>query len=117
MSPRLCFVGLYGGEAKVDANYGIQWEWGIFPHPYFNTFANGDKICETEFYCRAPNAEGLVIKWGPWRKVTPSLGIGWSAVSVRASVPVTATAKIENKVDGPVAVFFLSDIITELNYT
>lgn len=62
MSPRLCFVGLYEGEAKVDANYGIEWEWGIFPHPYFNMFANGDKICETEFYCWAPDAEGLEIK-------------------------------------------------------
>ena len=62
MSPRLCFVGLYGGEAKVGANYGIEWEWGIFPHPYFNTSANGDKICETEFYCWAPDAEGLEIK-------------------------------------------------------
>lgn len=106
MSPRLCFVGLYEGEAKVGANYGIEWEWGIFPHPYFNMFANGDKICETEFYCWAPDAEGLEIKLGPWIKVTPSLGIDWSAVSVRASVPVTATAKIENNAEALLPSFF-----------
>lgn len=100
-SPRLCFVGLYGGEATVGANYGINWKWGVIPYPYFNTFANGEKICETEFYYRPLDNKGdLTVTWGPWVKVTPSFGIGWSSISVRGSVPITTTAKITNKMNG-----------------
>lgn len=99
-SPRLCFVGLYGGEAKVGANYGIKWKWGVIPCPYFSTFGDGEKICETEFYYRQlGNKDPLIVNWGPWVKVTPSFGLGWSSISVRGSLPVTTTAKITNKVE------------------
>ena len=98
-NPHICFVGLYGGEASFGATYGIEWKgWWVFkvPVPYFDTFGSGSKICETECYFGFDETADKDVTWGPWVKVCPSVGLGWSALSVRASVPVKATFSMTN---------------------
>ncbi len=98
LSPRICFTGLYGGEANFGAKYGIDWWWGI-PYPYFSTFASGNAICETEAYIGVKGTD-KTLEWGPYVKVIPSFGIGWSKVSIRGSVPITASLNIKNNFTG-----------------
>ena len=98
INPHICFVGLYGGEVDFGARYGINWKWGFIPIPYFNTFGSANKICETEAFIGLEGSSNpLQITWGPWVTVTPSIGIGWSALSIRASAPITASFKMTNE--------------------
>ena len=101
INPHLCFIGLYGGETSFGARYGIEWKrkWFIwYPSPYFNTFGSANKICETEAYIgMGKSSDTPYIIWGPWVKVSPSVGLGWSVVSVRASAPITASFKMKNE--------------------
>lgn len=96
-NPHVCFVGLYGGEASFGATYGVDWIWGVIPDPYFNTFGSGDKICESEVYIGLEGSAAKDITWGPWITIAPSLGLGWSSLSVRASVPVTTSFTMTNE--------------------
>ena len=95
-NPHLCFIGMYGGEASFGATYGINWKWGFIPIPYFDTFGNTNKICETEAYIGFDDTKSGEFKWGPWVKVSPNVGLGWSAISVRASVPITTSFTMTN---------------------
>ncbi len=96
-NPHICFVGLYGGETSFGAHYGINWKWGFIPWPYFNTFGSANKICETEAFIGVDTSQGNKITWGPWVTVSPSVGLGWSALSIRASAPITASFKMTNE--------------------
>ena len=96
-NPHICFVGLYGGETSFGAHYGINWKWGFIPWPYFNTFGSVNKICETEAFIGVDTSQGNKITWGPWVTVSPSVGLGWSALSIRASAPITASFKMTNE--------------------
>ncbi|MBQ8014039.1 MAG: hypothetical protein IJ257_06570 [Treponema sp.] len=105
INPHLCFVGLYGGEASFGATYGIEWKgWWIFrvPWPYFSPFGSTNKICETAAYFGFEDTtDDPYIIWGPWVKVQPSIGLGWSALSVRASAPIITSFKMKNKLLPP----------------
>ena len=83
--PRICFSGMYGGELKLGASYGVEW----FAKPYFRPYANASGINNTEFYIGLGNraASNTKITFEPWFCLTPSFGLGTSTVSVRGSVP------------------------------
>lgn len=83
--PRICFSGMYGGEFKIGADYGVKW----FAKPYFKPYADGKGINNTDFYIGLGNrgAANTKITFEPWFCLTPSFGLGTSAISVRGSVP------------------------------
>lgn len=83
--PRICFSGMYGGEFKVGADYGIKW----FAKPYFKPYADGRGINNTDFYIGLgeKTAKDTKITFEPWFCLTPSFGLGTSAISIRGSVP------------------------------
>lgn len=87
-NPRLCFIGLYGGEGTVNLDYGIKRKWCVF-YPYLNASATGKTYYPTEFYfgLTGDTSNPYDIKLGPYIKLVPSIGIGCSAVSARASLP------------------------------
>lgn len=83
--PRICFSGMYGGEFKIGADYGVKW----FARPYFQPYADGKGINNTDFYIGLGDrgAANTKITFEPWFCLTPSFGLGTSAISVRGSVP------------------------------
>ncbi len=86
-NPHLCFVGLYGGEAWVDVRYGIEW----FLRPYVRPSAGAKALYPTELYVgleKEDSGKGYDISFGPWVRITPSVGIGKSFLSARVSTPV-----------------------------
>lgn len=97
INPHLCFIGMYGGETSFGATYGIKYKWGFIPYPYFDTFGSGNKICETEAFIGFDTSKKFDVTWGPWVTVSPSVGLGWSSLSVRGSVPVTASFEMTNE--------------------
>ncbi len=83
--PRICFSGMYGGELKLGASYGVEW----FAKPYFRPYADAKGINNTDFYIGLGDkgASNTKITFEPWFCLTPSFGLGTSAISVRGSVP------------------------------
>ncbi len=83
--PRICFSGMYGGELKMGASYGVEW----FAKPYFHPYANAKGINNTDFYIGLGNgaAKNTKITFEPWFCLTPSFGLGTSAISARGSIP------------------------------
>ena len=83
--PRICFSGMYGGEFKIGADYGVKW----FAKPYFQPYADGKGINNTDFYIGLgeKTAKDTKITFEPWFCLTPSFGLGTSAISIRGSVP------------------------------
>ena len=90
INPRLCYIGLYGGEGTVNLDYGVRRKWCVF-YPYLNAWATGKAHYPTEFYVGLTGAPSAAydMKVGPYIKIIPSIGIGCKAVSARASLPTT----------------------------
>ena len=90
INPRLCYIGLYGGEGTVNLDYGVRRKWCVF-YPYLNAWATGKAHYPTEFYVgfTGDSSAAYDMKVGPYIKIVPSIGIGCKAVSARASLPTT----------------------------
>lgn len=88
LNPRLCFIGLYGGEGTVNLDYGVKRNWCLV-YPYLNASATGKAHYPTEFYFGLTGdlSQPYDMKAGPYIKIIPSIGIGCTAVSARASLP------------------------------
>ena len=99
INPHLCFVGMYGADAYVDLHYG--WKKALFiPYPYVNCDFGGKGIAATEMFVGIEKGSGQsndTIKFEPWVSVIPSAGIGKSAISVRASLPITLGTEFKFK--------------------
>ena len=83
--PRICFSGMYGGQLKLGASYGVEW----FAKPYFRPYGDASGINNTDFYIGLGDrgASNTKITFEPWFCLTPSFGLGTSAISIRGSVP------------------------------
>lgn len=87
LNPHICFSGMYGGETEINADYGFRKKI----KPYFKVKAKADHFNYTDLYFGIEdwNAPYTDITFEPWLKFNPSFGLGVSAVSVRASAPIT----------------------------
>ena len=92
------FVGMYGGGAKMTADYGISWFI-----PYIHTSFDGYKICQQTYYFGLAEEvddsvwtsfNGAYVLAKPGLSLTPSLKLGPKYVYVGVKVPVSAKLNI-----------------------
>ena len=92
------FVGMYGGGAKLTADYGISWFI-----PYIHTSFDGYKICQQTYYFGLAEEvddsvwtsfNGAYVLAKPGLTLTPSLKLGPKYVYVGVKVPVSAKLNI-----------------------
>ena len=99
INPHFCFSGMYGTESQSGVEYGIDW----FCKPYIRGNSGAKGLNYTELFIGVEGGSNSTLTIEPWVCLNPSIGLGCSVVSARASFPITT---------GPRMVFSLAPAVT-----